>query len=85
MIDEDGNGMLMGWDFSIPAGVQGKPAANRLGFPPKQLIELLWQGTWQFVSTTRPRNPNAGHPYQDELESVLYAMGGSHSPTWRAT
>ena len=74
MIDEDGNGMLIDWDLSKPAGVQGEPMVNPLGLSPKQLIELLWQGTWQFVSAARLRNPNAGHFYQDDLESFLHVM-----------
>ena len=35
MIDEDGNGMLMDWDFSKPAGTQGGQTVNLLNFSSK--------------------------------------------------
>ena len=79
MIDEEGKGMLVDWDFSKPREVQGPRPESRtvgsLNFSSNQLTGLLLQGTWQFVSAARLTAPGtAPHLYEDDLESFLYVM-----------
>ena len=76
MIDPRGNGRLIDFDLARETGAQRSLRTVNLPLLPlmDKLLTMIFQGTWQFLSTRQLIHPGATYGVSDELESFFFII-----------
>jgi len=82
MITEEGSGILIDWDLSkkvVKDGMQARQHSRTVrrleNCSTSMSVDVLRQGTWQFISIARLSDPSSGpHEVCDDLESFFWVL-----------